>query len=228
MPRFLFFLLLVASVALGSHLWLTLEAERAPKPRGEINPESLKVLQATDPKEAARQVAATRALQQRLAESACVDLAGAGVAQSDRLRELLQALDLGPRQSERRIEEVTRHAVTVSGFADKRAVDAAVSSLRTKGITDYQVLADNSVSLGVFGTEEGAQRHLAELLRKGVRGAQVTPRTRELRDIVFTVLKPDLDLAGKLLIVAREIPGLQLVPTVCPGTVRAAAPVPTP
>lgn len=57
---------------------------------------------------------------------------------------------------------------------------AVIAELRRLGIQDFQVMSNgsgaNSISLGLFRSRQGAEQHLEELQRKGVRSAKLEPR----------------------------------------------------
>jgi hypothetical protein len=216
MARFFFFLLLVANAAFGAHVWMTQQKPLPPLPP-EIEPQSLRVVGVVDATAAAREMEVFATQQKALAAGPCVELAGLGVSGAPRARELLGALDLGSRVAERRIEEVTKYAVYIPPLANKRAIDEAIAQLKAKKVTDYQVLGDNSVSIGTFGSEDAANRHLADMTKRGIKNAKIAGRNRELRDVIFIVNQPDADLAGRLLMVARDLPGAKLQAAACIG-----------
>jgi hypothetical protein len=205
--RFLFFLLMVANTALAAHLWMEHQKPAAGPPLRELAPDSLRIIGVVDGVAAAQEMERFAQLQRSLAASPCAELSGVGVVGSAKARELIGALDIAARVSERRIEEVTKYSVFMPPSTTRRVLEEAVAQLKAKNVKDYQVLGDNSISLGVFATEEAASRHLADMEKKGVKGARVGGRSRELKDIVFVVKQPDVDLAGRLLMLARDLPG---------------------
>jgi hypothetical protein len=214
MARFLFFLLLVANAAFGAHVWMT-QQRPPPAPPAEIEPQSLRVVGVVDAVAAAREMEAFAAEQKTLATSACVELAGLGIGGAPRARELLGALDLGGRLTERKVEEVTKYAVYIPALANKRAIDEAVAQLKARNVRDYQVLGDNSISIGTFSSEDAANRHLADMTKKGVKNARIAGRNRELRDVVFVVAQPDSDIVGRLMLVARDLQGAKWTGAAC-------------
>lgn len=220
MARFFFFLLLVANAAFGAHVWMVHQRPTPPLPL-EIEPQALRVVGVVDATAAAREMEVFAQEQKNLAASACVELTGLGVNGAPKARELLSALDLGSRIVERRVEEVTKYAVFIPPLASKKAIDDAIAQLKSRNIKDYQVLGDNSISIGVFGNEEAANRHLSEMTKKGVKNAKVAGRNREVRDVIFVVAQPDLDLAGRLLMITRDLPGAKWVGGACAAPATA-------
>lgn len=71
--------------------------------------------------------------------------------------------------------------VRVPPAASRQAAERKVAELRGLGITDLFIVRDpgpnqNAISLGLFRTESGARQHLANLERRGVRGAEIAAR----------------------------------------------------
>lgn len=67
---------------------------------------------------------------------------------------------------------------------DKKAADKKAAELQRLGVTDFFVVTSEkgpkfSISLGVFSTEDGAQKRLEQLKGQGVRSAQVGQRRAE-------------------------------------------------
>lgn len=71
--------------------------------------------------------------------------------------------------------------VRVPPAASRQAAERKVAELRALGITDLFIVRDagpnqNAISLGLFRTESSARQHLADLERRGVRGAEIAAR----------------------------------------------------
>lgn len=218
MSRFLFFVLLIAATALGVHLWLTEQAQRAIDFSGrERNRDEVKVVGVTPPTVAAKRAEETRRTVQDLAGAACVEFYGIAPADAQRARDAFAALKLGDRFAERRIEEVSRYWVYVPAARDRRTAEVTMAQLRRQGVQDLSIRADNAISLGVFSTEEAARRFLASLESKGVRGAEFGPFTRDLRELVMLVREPDSEILARLTLLQREYNGAQLRAVPCPA-----------
>jgi hypothetical protein len=217
LSRFLFFLLLVAAVAFGAHLWLT-APDGSPDFSGrERNRDEIRILAATAPQLAAKKAEEARRTVQTLAGAACVEFYGIAAADIPRAREAFAALKLGARLTERRVEEATRHWVFIPATRDRKAAEAAMAQLRRQNVTDLSMRPDNAISLGVFSTEEAARRFLASLEAKGVRGAEAGPFVKELREVVMLVREPDTETVARLAIVQRDFPSAQLRAVPCPA-----------
>lgn len=218
MARFVFFLLLVANVALAAHLWLTRTSAEPANPQiRDVEPGSLKLISVADPQKAKQRIQEQKSQTLTAVQAGCVELSGIAAANAQRARDMLAALDLGPRLLERKVEEVSRYWVFIPAQKDKDATKKAVDFLKGKGVKDILVQDDNMISLGVFSTQESAQRHLSELRAKGAQLPQMGPRNKELKEVVFTVVKPDAPLVQRLDLVSKELAGSALKPATCPA-----------
>jgi hypothetical protein len=214
--RFLFFLLLLAILALGGHLWLSAQVEKSDFTARERNRDEVRIVAVTPPSIASRRAEESRKTLQNLAGAACVEFSGIAAADAFRAREAFAALQLGNRVTERRIEEITRHWVFIPAIRDRRAAEARMAEIRRQGVADLSMRPDNAISLGVFSTEEAARRFLGSLEAKGIRGAEQGPFTRDLREVVMLVREPDSELLARLALLQRDFQGTQLRAVPCP------------
>ena len=217
MSRFLFFLLLLAALGFGAHLWLSATAERTDFSTRERNRDEVRIVAVSPPTVAARTAEETRKTVQSLAGAACVELSGIAGADIPRAREAFGALKLGERMVERRVEEITRHWVFIPPTNDRRVAEANMAQLRRQGVSDLSVRPDNAISLGVFSTEEAARRFLASLEAKGVKGAQSGPVVKEMREIVMLIRDPDTETVARLALLQREYANTLLRAVPCPA-----------
>jgi hypothetical protein len=215
--RLLFFLLLLAILGFGAHLWLSGPEELADYSARERNRDEVRIVAVTPPDVAARRAEDTRQQQQSLAGAACVEFSGIPASDAQRAREAFNALQLGTRLAERRVEEITRHWVFVPPPSDRRAAEARMAELRRQGVQDLSIRPDNAISLGVFSSEEAARRFLTSIQARGVRGAEQGPFTRELRELVMLVRDPDTELVARLTVMQRDYPGSALRAVPCPA-----------
>lgn len=222
MSRFLFFLLLLAVAALAAHLWLGAESARPGVSAREMNADQVRIVGVTPPVVAAHNAEQLRRETQGLAGAACVEFSGIAPADFARAHDAFASMRLGDRLSERRLEDVTRYWVFVPPAADRRAAEATMAQLKRLGVGDLSVRPDNAISLGVFSSEDAAQRFLASLSARGVKGAQVGPFAKELRGLAMLVREPDTETVARLAIVQRDFPGSKLRAVTCP--VDAAKP----
>ncbi len=217
MSRLFFFLLLVANLAFGAHLWLTAPPSEPDFSRRERNRDEARIVAVIPPVVAARRAEETRQQVQSLAGAACVEFAGIAPAALPQARDAFAAMQLGDRLTERKVEEITRHWVYIPAVKERRAAEQAASLLRKQGLTDLSIRPDNAISLGVFSTEEAARRYLVLVEAKGVRGAQVGPFSKEVKDSVFLIREPDTELVARLALLQREHANATIRAVACPA-----------
>ena len=216
MARLIFFLLLLAILGLAGHLWLSSQSERADFTTRERNRDEVRIVGVTPPSIAALRAEDARKTAQNLVGAACVEFSGIAPNEAQRAREAFNALQLGTRIVERRIDEVTRYWVYVPPTNDRRAAENRMAELRRQGVADLSIRADNAISLGVFSSEEAARRFLTSITARGVRGAEQGPFTRDLREVVMLVREPDSELLARLALLQRDFPNSQLRAVPCP------------
>jgi len=216
LSRLLFFLLLIAVLALGAHLWLSSQAEVPDFAAREKNRDAIRIVAVTPPGDAAKRAEQTRRAMQSLAGAACVEFSGIAAADAARAHEAFASLQLGDRLTERRVEVITRHWVYIPATRDRRAAETMVADLRRRGLNDVSLRPDNAISLGVFSSEDAARRFLASVEAKGVRAAEEGPFTRDLRELVMLVREPDTELVSRLTLLQRDYPNAQLRAVPCP------------
>ena len=216
MSRLLFFLLLLAALAVGAHLWLSVQTEKSDFSARERNRDEVRLVAVTPPAVAAQRAEETRMAVQSLAGAACVEFSGIAATDAQRARDAFAALQLGTRISERRVEEISRYWVFVPPARDRRTAEATMAQIRRQGVSDMSIRPDNSISLGVFSTEEAARRFLSSLENKGVKGAESGPFIREIREIVMLIREPDTETVARLALLQRDYPAAQLRAVPCP------------
>ncbi len=223
MLRFLFFLLLIVCAGLGLAIYMN-DAKSPGEAVRELNPGALKIVSVTESGKAQVEALARKRAVDSLSGSACVDFS-VKPADAARAQSAFSELQLGTRLSTRNIEDFTRFGVATAVQADKRAADTLLANLKKAGIKDISVLPDNSISLGVFSSEDSARRYLADLERKAatlLKGAVISPRNPVSRETVFTVREPDINLIARLTVMQRDFDSAVLKAVGC----ETAAPTP--
>jgi len=92
--------------------------------------------------------------------------------------------------------------VFIPPLRSQAAMERKVSELRDGGSTNT-FRSDpgrwrNAISLGVFRSEQGATRYLAQLRQKGVRSATVGEREQRLTQTAFLISDPTEEESAKL------------------------------
>lgn len=217
MSRLLFFLLLLAALAVGAHLWLSVQSEKSDFSARERNRDEVRLVAVTPPAVAAQRAEENRKTVQSLAGAACVEFSGIAATDAQRARDAFAALQLGTRISERRVEEISRYWVFVPAARDRRTAEATMAQIRRQGVNDMSIRPDNSISLGVFSTEDAARRFLTSTEARGVKGAEQGPFVRELRELVMLIREPDTELVARLTLLQRDFSASQLRAVPCPA-----------
>ncbi|MBU1777368.1 MAG: SPOR domain-containing protein, partial [Gammaproteobacteria bacterium] len=145
------------------------------------------------------------------------EFSGADLA---RAAQALETMKLGDRLSQRIVEQDHGYWVYIPPLKNKAAVERKIEQLKVRGVEEYYVVQGegtwmNAISLGVFKTEEAAQKYLAYLRSKTVRSAKVGERSSKLRFTVF-VMK-DLDAAALVRLegLHKEFPDSKLATSAC-------------
>jgi hypothetical protein len=214
--RLTFFLLLLAILGLGAHLWLSGPPVQGDFSARERNRDEVRIVAVTPPAIAARRAEDARKAQQNLAGAACVEFSGIPAAAAQKARDAFNALQLGPRLAERRVEDITKYWVFIPPTNDRRAAEARMAELRRQGVADLSLRPDNAISLGVFSSEEAARRFLTSVSARGVKNAEQGPFSRELRELVMLIREPDTELVARLAVMQRDYPNAQLRAVPCP------------
>jgi hypothetical protein len=223
MLRLVFLLLLIVCAGLGAHIYLSETQPRADIPP-EVNRDALKIAGIVDTVKAQQETQATRKLAESVTNnasapaSACVEF-NVKPADATRAQAAFGQMQLGDRLAARNVEEVTRYGVGFPAQKNRQAAETIVANLKKTGLKEMTIGQDNSISLGVFSTEEKAQRHLGEILVKAPvsgKGAAVIPRGVQGKDAVFTIRDPDTTMVARLTVMQREYEGSNVKAIACP------------
>lgn len=111
---------------------------------------------------------------------ACVELGDFAGSELARARARLDALDLGARLSSRTVEIPGWTLVYLPPFKTRAEAERAAGELKKQGVRDLAVL-DNAairfgIALGAFRDAELARSHLADLEKRGVKGARISDK----------------------------------------------------
>ncbi len=235
MTRFIFLLLSLLALVFGVHIYLSETKPATESPR-EINRDQLKIIPSVDSAktaagqaspslaEAKAEAQAVRKMAEAFSGSACVDFS---VKPADATRALTAFTDMkaGDKVASRNVEEFTRYGVSMPAAKDRKTAEALVATLKKAGMKDISILSDNSLSLGIFSTEEAANRGYADLVKKigaQVKKAEVVPRNPQVKETIFTLREPDTNMIARLTIMQREYEGSAVKAVTCPVVTQAA------
>jgi hypothetical protein len=113
--------------------------------------------------------------------SGCLEWGGFNPADEARAEQALQGFSLGDRITQRRQDETAGWWVYLPPQGSKSNVDKKISELKKLGVDDFFPIQEDgkwhfAVSLGVFSSQEAANKRLETLRAKGVRTAQAGQR----------------------------------------------------
>lgn len=128
---------------------------------------------------------------------------------------VLSALQLADKSSRRQIEQDIGYWVYFPPLKNKAAVKRKIAEIKALGIREYFVVQGsgrwhNTISLGVFKTQEAAQSFLHGLNAKGVHTAQVGERASKLKSTIFVLRGMDAVTVSKLTAMQSDFPGSAL------------------
>jgi cell division septation protein DedD len=190
------------------------EAGREPqRVTRQIEPEKIRVL--TPEQLAALRSTATPPSGSNASKPACVEFGDFDDANVARVQARLAALSLGERLQVRRIEGPGWYIVYLPPLASRAEAERTVQDLRGRGIRDVVVMGENSsmpnaILLGSFRDQDLAQRHQADLTRRGFKGVQLSERPSTAATTRFEIREVDPPLAQQLAEIQKEFPQSQL------------------
>ncbi|MDB5767497.1 MAG: hypothetical protein JWQ61_2311 [Collimonas fungivorans] len=199
MLKIIFWLLLLANAALFAmqkgYLGALYSDGREPARIGrQLQPDKIRMTAAESAPAAATSLAsaalapATAAAD--LAPAACTEVGNFSAAEarrfSSQLAERMPAIKFVRRET----QEVASHMVYLPSLGSKEAADAKADEVRRLGISDFFVIQDSSplrygISLGIFKTDEAAQKQVAGLAKRGLSGAKVGTRSVSSSKVAF-------------------------------------------
>ncbi len=216
MARFLFLILLVANLAFAGHIYLSQPAPTFPT---EINRDAMKVISITDPEKAQKDVLETKKLVQNLIGAQCL-LFSVKPSEAQRAQSLFTTINLGDQLTSSNIEEFTRFAIALPIQPNRKAADTIVASLKKASVKDVLIMADNSISLGLFSTEDAAKRVVSDLTSKvsaQVKGISITAKNPVVKETQFTIQSPDASLISRMAVMQRDFEASVLTGITCPA-----------
>jgi hypothetical protein len=205
MARFVFLLLLMVNLAFAGHIYLTSTKPREAGP-AEVNREAMKILSISDAAQAQREAREMKKLVESLASAPCLQFS-VKPADAARAQTVLGAMGLGDRLGLKNVEEFTRFAIALPAQKDRKTAETLLTNLKKAKVKDVLIMGDNSVSLGLFSTEDAAKRVVAELESKAsalVKGVTITPKNPQIKESVFSIKAPDATLIAKVATIQRD------------------------
>ncbi|MBE0612511.1 MAG: SPOR domain-containing protein [Burkholderiales bacterium] len=220
--RLLFFILLLANVTFFAYGWFGPGAQAGGDTQivsQQLNPEKIRLLQPEQVSALARKSEPakhdTAKPETAKPMTACLEWGAFGNSDAARAEQALEPFALGAKLSQRRQEDIAGFWVYIGPLSSRQLAVQKAGELKRLGIDDYFVVSDepkwrNSVSLGVFKTEEAAKARLAALRTKGVRSATIGARETRQGKTYFQMRDLDSGLTAKLNALKQGYPGTEL------------------
>lgn len=150
----------------------------------------------------------------------CLEWGDFSGADMKRATEVLSALRLGDKLSQRQIEYDKGYWVHFPPQKNLAAANRKVSQIKALGIKEYFIVRDAgasryAISLGVFKSQDAAQNYLDELRAKGVRSAQIGERAIKLKTTMFMLNGVDASTEAALTATMKDFPGGELKNVPC-------------
>ncbi|MEO6918226.1 MAG: SPOR domain-containing protein [Collimonas sp.] len=125
-----------------------------------------------------------------LAPVACTEIGNFSASEARRFSSQLAERTPALKFVRREIQEVASHMVYLPSLGSKDAADKKADEVRRLGINDFFVIQDSSplrygISLGIFKTDEAAQKQVANLAKRGLSGAKVGTRSISSSKVAF-------------------------------------------
>lgn len=226
--KLLFLLLLAANLALfawqhGAFGTLPESGREPERVARQIEPERIRVLTPDQARELrdkakaapAQPAAANGAALDLSAGAACVEFGDFSEAQVARLRPRLDALALGERLQATEVEAPGWFMVYVPPFKTRAEADRAAGQLREQGVKEFIVIGDNSpmrfgIALGSFRDQDLANKHLADLQKRGVKSARVADKPSSVPATRYVLRGVDASIGATLQSLQKEFGNARL------------------
>ncbi len=152
---------------------------------------------------------------------ACIEWGPFSAEELSRARAALEPLALGNRLTTVPVSVIAGWWVYLPPQKSRELAERKVAEVKSLGVNDVYLVQergdwDNSISLGIFRSEDGAQRFLEELRSKGVRSAVVGARQQQVRLTALYVRDPSEAVAQRLVELRSELPATSVRAAKCP------------
>jgi hypothetical protein len=150
----------------------------------------------------------------------CVEWGSFGAGELARAQGALDRLALGARARRVEVSVTAGYWVFIPPMRSQAAMERKAAELRNLGVDEYFPILDPgrwryAISLGVFRSEEGATRYLAQLRQMGVRSATVGEREQRMTQNAFVISEATEAESVKMADLRNEFPGSELRAVEC-------------
>ena len=230
--KLLFWALLVANLLLfgalrwGGHL---LDDGQASQEQPLLYAEKIRLLdlaQSTPPEiqtlsaPAATAVSSPSLLLNKSGNTLCLEWGDFSGADLIRATNSLARLQLGDKLIQRGVEHSLGYWVYIPPLKDRASFNRKIAQLKVRGIEEYFVVQEpgqwlNAISLGVFKTQEAAQKFTEELRKNDVHSTKIGERNSKFKLTVFTLNGVDETARLKVADLQKSFPGSELSNVIC-------------
>ncbi|HYN27945.1 MAG TPA: SPOR domain-containing protein [Burkholderiales bacterium] len=213
--RWVFLLLLAVNIGFGVFVYLR---GKAPNPDAQLiamqmNADKVRIVPPR-PAPAPKPVTAS-------ARVACIEWGGFGTGELARAQGAVDRLALAARARRVEVSVTAGYWVFIPPQRSQAAMERKITELRGLGVNEYFPVLDPgrwryAISLGIFRSEDGATRYLAQLRQKGVRSATVGEREQRVTQTGFLISDPTEQESVKLAELKNEFPGTEVRAVECP------------
>ena len=212
--RWVFLLLLAVNVGFGVFVYLR---DKAPNPDAQLialqmNADKVQIVPPRPPPPPAPVTASARAT--------CIEWGSFGSGELARAQGALDRIALGVRARRAEVGVTAGYWVYVPPLRSQAAMERKAAELRDLGVDEYFPILEPgrwrfAISLGVFRSEEGATRFLAQLRQMGVRSATIGEREQRVTQTAFLISEPTEEESAKLADMRNEFAGSELRTVEC-------------
>jgi hypothetical protein len=230
--KWIFGILLLACLALGAIMqWGATSSgdNKILQAQAPLYPEKIKLLLATPVSAVTAQssvpttAASTSPLPQ--ANTSCVEWGDFAASDLAHVTTALNALQLGNTLSQREVLHANGYWVYLPPLNTSAEVARTVAQIKNLGLEEFYVVQDegrwkNAISLGVFKSQDAANKFRDSLRAKGLKFASAGER-KSTHLTVFIIKTPGADVMEKITNMQKEFPEAKLKTTDCQQSIKA-------
>ena len=150
----------------------------------------------------------------------CMEWGEFSGADLQRAEKTLAEQKLADKAKQHTVEALSGYWVYIPPMQNPAQIKMKIAQLKKFNIEDYFVIKEagvwkNSISLGIFKSNDSAKNYLAKLQEQGVKSAKIGPRTTKLKLTVFVLSRLDSGNASKLASLSKDFPDSELKQVPC-------------
>lgn len=152
---------------------------------------------------------------------ACIEWGPFSADELARARAALEPFALGNRLTAAPVAVMAGWWVYLPPHRSRELAERKIAELKSLGINDVYLVQERNewetaISLGIFRSEEGAQRFVEDLRNRGVRSALVGARQQQVRLTALYLRDPGETVAQRLVELKAELPASSIRAAKCP------------